>query len=97
MAGSDELLALYIERACSNLDVHLKGHRIYRGGHMREPLTRNCYRPQLINLPAALLSPQGNVLDIQVRGAALRHVAVRSRAGGLSVLRIGPAQEVAAM
>lgn len=97
VAGSDELLALYIERACSNLDVHLNGHRIYSGGHMREPLTRNCYRPQLINLPAALLSPQGNVLDIQVRGAALRHVAVRSRAGGLSVLRIGPAQEVAAM
>lgn len=94
-ADSDELLALYIERACTNLEVHLNGHRIYRGGHMREPLTRNCYRPQWVNLPTALLLPQGNLLDIQVQGSALKHVAVRSRAGGLSVLRIGPASELA--
>ena len=95
--GDDDLLALYIERVCTNLEVHLNGHRIYSGGRMQEPLTRNCYRPQLVSLPAALLNPLGNVLDIQVRGSALKHVAVRTRAGGLSVLRIGPASELGAM
>ena len=95
--GDDDLLALYIERACSNLEVHLNGRRIYSGGRMSEPMTRNCYRPQLVNLPAALLSPQANVLDIQVQGSALTHVAVRARAGGLSVLRIGPQAELAVL
>ncbi|MBY0467466.1 MAG: sensor histidine kinase [Burkholderiaceae bacterium] len=95
--GDDELLALYLERVCTNLEVHLNGHRIYSGGRMQEPLTRNCYRPQLVSLPAALLNPSGNVLDIQVHGSALKHVAVRARAGGLSVLRIGPASELGRM
>jgi signal transduction histidine kinase len=95
--AADDLLALYIERACSNLEVHLNGRRIFSGGRMAEPITRNCYRPQLISLPAVLLEQPTNVLDIQVQGSALRHVSARTRAGGLSALQIGPAAEMAAL
>ena len=90
----NDLFALYIERACSNLEVHLNGRRIFSGGRMDEPVTRNCYRPQLISFPAALLAPETNVLDIGVEGSALERVSVRSRAGGLSELKIGPQAEV---
>ncbi len=86
----DELLALYIERVCSNVEVMLNGRRIFSGGHMGEPVTRNCHYPQLVTLPAALLQDRGNVLDLQVQGHALQRVASRQRAGGLSALKIGP-------
>jgi signal transduction histidine kinase len=97
-AGVDphELLALYIERACSNVEVYLNGHRIFSGGRMSEPVTRNCHYPQLITLPAALLQDKGNLLDLQVQGHALQRVASRQRAGGLSALRIGPQALLAA-
>ncbi len=96
-AGEDgaELMALYIERACTNVEVLLNGERIFSGGRMREPVTRNCQRPQLVTLPPALLQGQANVLDLRVVGTSLWHVASRQRAGGLSALRIGPQAELA--
>ncbi|HMN74781.1 MAG TPA: ATP-binding protein [Burkholderiaceae bacterium] len=90
LADPEAVLALYVERACTNLEVHLNGHRVYSGGRMGEPVTRNCYQPQLVALPAALLRAQGNTLDLKLRGHALERVASRQRAAGLSVLRIGP-------
>ena len=95
-AGTNEVLALYIERVCTNLEVHLNGHRIYSGGSMIEPVTRNCYQPQLVPLPGALLSARGNRLELKVRGYALQHVTARERAGGLSGLSIGPLAELSA-
>lgn len=86
----NELLALYVERVCSNLEVFLNGQRIYSGGRMTEPVTRNCHYPQLVTLPSSLLQEQGNTLDLLVRGHALNRVATRQQAGGLSELRIGP-------
>ena len=86
----NELLALYIERVCSNAEVYLNGHRIFSGGRMSEPVTRNCHYPQLITLPAALLQERGNTIDVRVQGHALQRVAARNQAAGLSTLKIGP-------
>jgi two-component system sensor histidine kinase UhpB len=91
----DDLQALYVERACSNLEVWLNGQKVYSGGRMDEPVTRNCQYPQLVTLPSALLREHGNLLDLHVRGHALERVAARERAGGLSALKIGPQAELA--
>jgi two-component system, NarL family, sensor histidine kinase UhpB len=85
-----ELMALYIARVCSNLEVFLNGRRIHSGGHMSEPLTHNCNHPQLVVLPAALIEPGANTLDLKVVGYPATHVASLQRAGGLSALEIGP-------
>jgi two-component system, NarL family, sensor histidine kinase UhpB len=87
---AQELLALYIERACSNVEVYLNGQRIFSGGRMSEPVTRNCHYPQLVALPGALVRERDNLLELQVHGHSLQRVASRQRAGGLSSLKVGP-------
>lgn len=91
----DALLAVSIERVCTNHELFLNGHRIHGGGRLEEPLTRQCRYPQLVTLPAAWLKKQGNLLDIRVVGSALQRVAARQRAGGLSALKIGLQSELA--
>ncbi len=86
---TDELVAIYIERACSNLQIHLNGFLIFSGGRMAEPVTRNCSRPQLVTLPPALLRPKENVVDLRVQGYPLDRVASRQTAGGLSRIEVG--------
>ncbi|WP_428420256.1 ATP-binding protein [Methylibium sp.] len=88
------LLAAYVPRVCSNLEVYLNGQLLLRGGSMREPMTRNCYHSQLVSLPASLLRPAGNELELQVAGFALARVSGRQRAGGLSEVLIGPYPEL---
>jgi signal transduction histidine kinase len=90
-----DLLVLYIERVCSTAEVFLNGHRIHSSGRMTEPLAHNCYRPQLVTLPAALLKSNGNTLDLHVVGSSLQRVAALQRAGGLSTLAIGPQSHLA--
>jgi two-component system sensor histidine kinase UhpB len=85
----DELLGIYVERACTNLQVLLNGHLIYSGGRMVEPVTRNCGRPQLITLPPALLNRHGNALDLRVLGHPAQSVGSIRRAGGLSAVQLG--------
>jgi signal transduction histidine kinase len=89
-ADPHELMGLYVERGCSNIEVYLNGNRIHTGGRMSEPVTRNCHYPQLVALPAALLQDKANLLDVQLQGHSLERVASRQRAGGLSALQIGP-------
>jgi signal transduction histidine kinase len=91
------LYGLYVERACSVLQVWINGQLIHDGGRFTEPVTRNCHRPQLVAVPAALLSPDGaNALDIRLRGYSLDEVSSRQRAGGLSVVEFGPYEVMAA-
>jgi signal transduction histidine kinase len=85
-----DLLALYIEHVCTNLQVYLNGQLIHSGGQIVEPITQNCNHPQLVSLPAGLIGPGLNSLDIKVVGHALARVASAHRAGGLSALEIGP-------
>ena len=86
---SSELLGLLVPRVCTNLQVWLNGELVHSGGRMQPPVTHNCNHPQLVSLPAALLKPGPNLLDIQVVGLPLAQVASRQRAGGLSSLVLG--------
>jgi len=91
-----DLLALYIARACTNLEVHLNGQLVLRGGDMETRLTQNCNHPQLAPLPTALIQPGPNVIDIRVAGFPLNKVGSRLRGGGLSALEVGPQSLLAA-
>jgi signal transduction histidine kinase len=88
-AVTDDLAGLYVERACSNLQVHLNGYLIFGGGRPGEPVLRNCERPQLLSLPQALLRSGENLLDVRVQGFALDHVGSQQAAGGLSRIEVG--------
>ncbi|MBI5719869.1 MAG: sensor histidine kinase [Burkholderiales bacterium] len=88
--AAPELQALYIARACSNYEVHLNGQLVASGGRMREPVSHQCSRPQLVNLPAALLVAGRNELDIKLVGHRLAELGSAHRAGGLSALMVGP-------
>ncbi|WP_290871714.1 ATP-binding protein [Aquabacterium sp.] len=93
-AGTDALQGLYIERACSNVEVQLNGQVIYRGGRMSPPYTRNCYGAHVVVLPAALLKAGTNTLDLKVVGYPVNRVTARQRAGGLAAVRVGPLADV---
>lgn len=87
--AGDEALALYVERACSVLEVHVDGHLLWRTG-----APTSCHRPLLLPLPVAG-GRAPRALDLRVEGEPLSHVASRAQAGGLSVLRVGPQSELA--
>jgi signal transduction histidine kinase len=89
-ADANELMALYIERVCTNVEIYLNDQRIFTGGRMSEPVTRNCQYPQLVLLPGALLRERANLIELLVQGHPLQRVTSRQRAGGMSALEIGP-------
>ncbi|WP_186511245.1 sensor histidine kinase [Caenimonas sedimenti] len=88
------LLGVYVQRACTNLEVSLNGELVGSGGLMSAPVARNCYYPHLLPLPRALLRPGTNELVVRVTGFAAREVSARQRAAGLSALQIGPREEL---
>ena len=87
--ANGELMALYIERACSSVAVLLNGKLVHVSGRLTEPVSRNCQRPQLVSLPGALIEPRGNQLDLKLVGFPVHQVASRQRAAGLSVMELG--------
>jgi two-component system sensor histidine kinase UhpB len=90
----DQILAVHIERACSNVEVHFNGQVLYRGGRMAEPYARNCYRSHVIPLPAVLVKPGDNLLDMKVVGYPIGQVTARQRAATLGSVSVGPLQEI---
>ena len=91
-----DLLALYVEQACSNAQVLLNGQLIFSSGRMVEPASRNCQRPQLMSLPPALLNGKANVIDLRLQGYPLDQVASVRRAAALSPVELGLQSELAA-
>jgi signal transduction histidine kinase len=87
-------LGLHIGHVCATTLVQLNGHEVHRGGRLEEPYTQDCRHPQLIALPAALLRPGLNQLDLHVVGYPLQRVGSRQRAGALSALTVGPWHEL---
>lgn len=92
--GAD-LLALYVGRACTNLDVVLNGSLIYNGGGATAPRARHCLHPQIVTMPSGLLLEHGNVLDLRVQGMALQRVGSLQRSAGLSTVLIGKQADLA--
>ena len=89
-AVPDDLLALYVERACSNLQVQLNGALDLQ----RRP-DAGAGDAQLLAAAAdhaaagAARRAQDNVLDLRVYGHPLERVASRQAAGGLSRIELG--------
>ena len=93
---ADALLAAYIDRACSSLDVRLNGQLLYRSGHAQQPGARQCYESHVVPLPQFLLRASNNQLDLKVSGLPLQQVSARQRSGGLGTVRVGAWSELQA-
>jgi signal transduction histidine kinase len=91
----DDLLALYVERACAGLRVRLNG-QVVGGSADLAPVAARCYRPHLVALPRSLLRPGANELLLEVAGHAPPGVVSRQRAAGLSAVEIGPLSQLQA-
>lgn len=82
--------ALFIRRAGQVLRVTLNGVPIAAIGEVRRPLQEASVEPLLIALPAAVLQPTGNWLDLELHGEPRRDA-------GLSAVWVGPMERLAPM
>jgi signal transduction histidine kinase len=88
--AAQELTGLLVERACGDVLVQVNGQAVHSSADGDDLIALDCTRPILVALPAALIEPAGNVLDIRLTGNPIEHVASRQRAAALGELRIGP-------
>jgi two-component system sensor histidine kinase UhpB len=100
VGDASDLLGLYFEHACANVEVQLNGQRLRATGPMiesaSEPAWLDCQRPLLLPLPATLLQAGGNTLDLRLSGYTLRELASHQRAGVLAAPLIGDYAALAA-
>lgn len=85
----DKLQAVYLERACSQVQVFLNGQLLYKAGNLKQPVTRQCYQSHVIPLPFFLLRSGDNQLDLKILGYPIEKVVARQRAAGLGEVRVG--------
>lgn len=81
-AGGAALWA-YVPRVRTNAEFRLNGAPVWDGGSMTAPLARHANAPFFFELPAALLRPGANELEIRVASGAGTN-------GGLSRVFVGP-------
>lgn len=86
----NELLAVYVPRACSTLEVFVNGELIGAGGRMEAPYPRNCYYPNLFPLPRQLLNVGENELLVRLAGHRYGEASTRQRSSRLSPVQVGP-------
>jgi len=87
-------MAIWFERACGDVEIQLNGTPLAGGGASRSSLASLCQGGHLVSLPAPLLQPGSNRLDLKLSGRPLERVASRERAAGLSAATIGPAADL---
>lgn len=88
--AGNELLAVYVPRACSTLEVFVNGELVGSGGRMEAPYPRNCYYPNLFALPRQLLNVGENDLVVRLAGHRYGEASTRQRSSRLSPVQVGP-------
>jgi signal transduction histidine kinase len=83
--------ALWIERACGAVDVHVNGVPLRQAGRSAAASTPLCNDPILLPVPDILLKPGVNLVDIRLDGRPLERVTQAQRAAMLSRVEFGPA------
>ncbi|MDM0117907.1 hypothetical protein QTI66_38115 [Variovorax sp. J22R133] len=83
-AGAPARLGILVPRLTMNGEIFVNGQRVLSGGRMTDPVTRNWNTPFFVEVPAALLRPGANVLDIRL-------FAYRNSNGGLGWVYWGEA------
>ncbi len=98
-AGADPppAVALYIERACSDLTVRINGVVVHRS--LRRDFNRfeDCYGPQLLTVAWPVLQAGRNELEFDVHGWPLAWVSTARRAIGFSDVRLGEYEALKAL
>ncbi|MFT3720815.1 ATP-binding protein [Pseudorhodoferax sp.] len=84
-AAAGGSVGILVRRLSMNGEFFVNGVRVLSGGRMHEPVTRNWNTPFFVEVPAPLLRPGANRLDIRV-------YAYRNANGGLGTVRVGPPQ-----
>ena len=76
----DDLAALYVEHACASLAVYLNGALVHGSGRSSAPPVGRCSEPRLVPLPAALIRPGANRIDLRLARRSPRPARARAPA-----------------